>query len=118
MNRKSFLGIVGLILILGLVAWAQAGGLEGLIQAIQNLLGEKQGQTFLDLLPSEGKALETQAAQEFAEIEEGAALPEEPLLSALTAGLIEKSLTIEQSFLLPPKETSPVGNEFQEEPKD
>ena len=118
-RKRAFYVVFGLALVLGLAAWAQAGGLESLLQSIQALLGEGGGQTFLDFAPTGEKALETSAPQELPEIGGGAAAPGATLLSAVKAALSEKGVsTIEQAFLLPPKEVGPVGNEFQEALED
>jgi|GEM_PF-5988747 len=118
MNLKRLSLVFGIALALGLAAWAQAGGLEALLQSIRALLGEKGGQTFLDFAPIGDKTLETSVPQELPEIGKGTAAPGATLLSAVKAALSEKSVSIEQAFLLPPKEAGPVGNEFQEALED
>lgn len=115
--RKSFL-IVGFALIVGLAVWAQAGGLEALLEAVRGLLGEKGGQTFLDFIPLEGKAVESSAPQELAELDRSVTAPGTVLLPAVRAALPEKAVAITQAFLLPPKEAGTPGKEFQESKED
>ena len=120
MNRRRVVWFLILATIGCLVAWAQTGDMEALLEAVLSLLGEKQaGQTFLNLSGPEGKFLETEAPIILSEFEPAEG-PSPELLAVVEEALMDKAVpALPHGFLLDmPKEPGPVGNSFHEPPAD
>lgn len=120
MNRRRFVWLLILATIGCLVAWAQTGDMEDLLDAVLSLLGEKQAdQVFLNLSGPEGKSLDTEAPTVLSEFEP-AEVPSPELLAVVEEALMVKAVpALPHGFLLyTPKQPGPVGNSFREPPAD
>ena len=112
MKRWVLLSV--LLVAIGVAVAVQAGGLETLIQKLQEMIATKKalGVAFLNLMGPGEKAVEGAVTNAIAGIEEPAPLSS-VLLSSLEQALDSKPQAIEQAFLISPqKEPGPVGNEI------
>jgi len=122
MTRKAVVIGMALMFALSVFVIAQTNGFDALIKTIQGLLGEKGTpvhNSFLETTVPEGKVVEATVSNVFSEEgTEEAVAPTDTIESSLQGQLSTKPVTLEQSFLMPPKEPGPVGNEFDEQPSE